>query len=65
MPQVREAEIHNDYWGSDHCPVSLTLDTDGIDLEEFREFMALNQTAEKAIINPEECSQNSQKSQDG
>jgi len=30
-----EAEIHNDYWGSDHCPVSVTLDLEKVDMEEF------------------------------
>ena len=23
---VKDAEIHNDVYGSDHCPVSLTID---------------------------------------
>jgi|SRR5574344_654818 exodeoxyribonuclease-3 len=27
MPQVTEAEIHNDIYGSDHCPVSVTIET--------------------------------------
>ena len=34
--QVQDSEIHNDYWGSDHCPVSLTFDSNGIELEEFK-----------------------------
>jgi exodeoxyribonuclease III len=41
MPAVKESEIHNDYWGSDHCPVSITLDTTKIDLEEFKLIMAI------------------------
>ncbi|QSE98840.1 exodeoxyribonuclease III [Fulvivirga lutea] len=26
MPKVNKAEIHNEYYGSDHCPVSITAD---------------------------------------
>jgi exodeoxyribonuclease III len=26
MPKVKQAEIHNEFMGSDHCPISLTLD---------------------------------------
>ena len=26
MPQVREAAIHSEIYGSDHCPVELVLD---------------------------------------
>ena len=33
-----DSEIHNEFWGSDHCPVSMTIDAESIDLEEFREF---------------------------
>ena len=36
-----DAEIHNEYWGSDHCPVSLTLDVTKINLEEFKEYQRL------------------------
>ena len=35
---VLESEIHNEYWGSDHCPVSVTIDTTKIDLEEFNSY---------------------------
>ena len=38
MGAVIDSEIHNEYWGSDHCPVSLTLDVTKIDLEQFAEF---------------------------
>ena len=38
---VVDAEIHNEYWGSDHCPVSVTIDVSKIDLEEFREYQRL------------------------
>jgi len=38
-PCLVDAEIHNEYWGSDHCPVSLTIDETKIDLEEFGEFL--------------------------
>lgn len=34
-----DAEIHNDYWGSDHCPVSLTIDATKINLDEFRQML--------------------------
>lgn len=37
-----DADIHNEYWGSDHCPVSMTLDETKIDLEEFREMQKLS-----------------------
>ncbi len=32
---IKEAEIHPDYWGSDHCPISLVIDVSSIDLEAF------------------------------
>jgi len=38
---VVDAEIHNEYWGSDHCPVSLTIDVSKINLEEFREYQRM------------------------
>ena len=38
MHAVVDADIHNEFWGSDHCPISLTIDTSKIDLEEFREY---------------------------
>ncbi len=41
LSAVVDADIHNEYWGSDHCPVSLTIDVTKIDLEEFRQEMAL------------------------
>lgn len=41
LPCIKESEIHNDYWGSDHCPISLTFDSEMIDLGEFQEYMAL------------------------
>ena len=34
---IVDSEIHNEYWGSDHCPVSCTVDTTKIDLEKFGE----------------------------
>ena len=37
MHSVTDSEIHNEYWGSDHCPVSCTVDTTKIDLEKFQE----------------------------
>lgn len=44
MPSVKDSEIHNDQWGSDHCPISLTLDNSLIDLEEFRQYMSLDES---------------------
>lgn len=41
MHAVVDAEIHNEFWGSDHCPVSVTIDCSKIDLEEFREYQRL------------------------
>ena len=32
-----DSEIHNEYWGSDHCPVSATIDSTKIDLQKFME----------------------------
>ena len=26
MNSVVSSDIHNEYWGSDHCPLSLTMD---------------------------------------
>ena len=34
---VQDSEIHNEYWGSDHCPVSATFDITKIDVERFNE----------------------------
>lgn len=34
---VKDSDIHNDFWGSDHCPVSTTIDADKINIEEFVE----------------------------
>ena len=34
---VKDSEIHNEYWGSDHCPISMTLDSTKIDLKQFVE----------------------------
>jgi len=42
MHLVRESEIHNDYWGSDHCPISATIDAENIDLDEFKSYMAID-----------------------
>jgi exodeoxyribonuclease-3 len=36
-PNLKEAEIHCEYWGSDHCPVSCTIDVSNIDLKAFKE----------------------------
>ena len=33
---LKEADIHGEYWGSDHCPISLTIDVSKIDLESFK-----------------------------
>ena len=33
---VIESEIHNNYWGSDHCPISVTIDATKIDLKAFQ-----------------------------
>lgn len=41
MNAVVDAEIHNEFWGSDHCPVSLTVDVTKINLEEFREYQRM------------------------
>lgn len=56
MPQVKDSEIHNDYWGSDHCPISLTVDINSIDVEEFREYMALNENDESSVAAAEKTS---------
>ena len=37
MHSIVDSEIHNEYWGSDHCPVSVTIDSTKIDLEKFVE----------------------------
>jgi len=42
MHLVKDSEIHNDYWGSDHCPISITCDIENIDLEEFKSYMAID-----------------------
>lgn len=34
MNAVVESEINTEYWGSDHCPLSLTIDTDQIILQD-------------------------------
>lgn len=31
-----DCEIHEDYWGSDHCPISCTFDMSQIDLAAFK-----------------------------
>jgi len=36
LPMVKDSEIHNDFWGSDHCPISVTIDMKNYDLDEFR-----------------------------
>ena len=35
MHSVFDSEIHNEYWGSDHCPISMTVDCSKINLEKF------------------------------
>ena len=37
MHCIIDSEIHNEYWGSDHCPISFTFDTTKIDLAQFVE----------------------------
>lgn len=37
MPSVVDSEINNEYWGSDHCPVSCTVNVNKIDLDAFVE----------------------------
>lgn len=39
MHACTDSDIHNEYWGSDHCPVSATFDINKIDLEDFKEKM--------------------------
>lgn len=46
MHAVVDAEIHNEFWGSDHCPVSMTIDVSKINLEEFREYQRLGSQEE-------------------
>ena len=41
MPCIVDSEIHNEYWGSDHCPVSVTIDTTKIDLQKFVESQSI------------------------
>jgi exodeoxyribonuclease-3 len=41
IPTCVDSEIHNEFWGSDHCPVSLTVDVTKIDLDDFKESMKL------------------------
>lgn len=43
LPAVIDAEIHNDFWGSDHCPVSATIDATKIDLNAFREYLRIGE----------------------
>lgn len=50
MNAVVDAEIHNDFWGSDHCPVSLTIDVTKIDLKEFRESLRLAELEEQERV---------------
>ena len=42
MDHVLDSEIHNEYWGSDHCPISISLNLKAIDLNKFVEYMALD-----------------------
>lgn len=30
MPAVTNSEINNEHWGSDHCPLSMTVDLDKV-----------------------------------
>ena len=39
VSNIVDSEIHNEFWGSDHCPVSATIDSNAIDLDKFREHM--------------------------
>lgn len=33
--KIIESEIHNEFWGSDHCPISAKIDFSDIDLPGF------------------------------
>lgn len=33
--RILEAEIHGEFWGSDHCPVSVNMNLSEIDLKGF------------------------------
>jgi len=33
--RILEAEIHGEFWGSDHCPVSVNMNLNEIDLKGF------------------------------
>lgn len=44
---VKESEIYPQYWGSDHCPVSVDLDLDKIDLEEFKRQYGMEEEKEE------------------
>jgi exonuclease III len=35
---VVDSEIHPEFWGSDHCPVSITINLSKIDLQSFAEY---------------------------
>ena len=37
LNSVLDSEIHSEYWGSDHWPISITLDLSKIDLKAFNE----------------------------
>ena len=51
-----DSEIHNEYWGSDHCPVSVTIDCNKIDLEKFKEYqrMGLSQEDDRDELDMED-----------
>ena len=40
-----DSEIHNEQWGSDHCPVSATFDCENIDIPKFQQLMSKYKSA--------------------
>lgn len=42
-----ESEVHNEYWGSDHCPVSATFDFTKVDLNGFQKEQVERQEQEQ------------------
>ena len=49
LHNVVESEIHNDYWGSDHCPISVTMDSDSIVIDDFIKYMAIEEENKTAL----------------
>jgi exodeoxyribonuclease-3 len=52
LPWVSDSQIHCDIWGSDHWPISVTIEHELIDVDEFREEMNCDELeSEKSEMN--------------